>query len=307
MQKEYYSHGKLLLTGEYVVLDGALSLALPTTYGQSLKLREVKKPELHWKSLDEKGETWFEGTFELSGIHFTATDKDIADVLIKILKEARKLNPEFLKPDSGFEVLTKLDFPRNWGLGSSSTLINNIAQWAGVDPYTLLWNAFSGSGYDIACARSSTPLSYRLEGKKAISRPVNFDPSFKDSLFFVHLNKKQNSREGIARYRSFKNESRKNEVISAVSRISSELSDCDSLELFENHIKEHEQLISSLIELPTVKEQLFPDYFGELKSLGAWGGDFILATGNEETAGYFKSKGFETVIPYSNMILNIDQ
>ena len=30
----FYSNGKLLITGEYVVLDGAKALALPTKFGQ---------------------------------------------------------------------------------------------------------------------------------------------------------------------------------------------------------------------------------------------------------------------------------
>ena len=36
MKKTFYSNGKLLITGEYVVLDGAKALALPTKYGQNL-------------------------------------------------------------------------------------------------------------------------------------------------------------------------------------------------------------------------------------------------------------------------------
>ena len=31
----FYSNGKLLITGEYVILDGALSLAVPSLLGQS--------------------------------------------------------------------------------------------------------------------------------------------------------------------------------------------------------------------------------------------------------------------------------
>jgi len=55
--------------------------------------------------------------------------------------------------------------------------------------------------------------------------------------------------------------------------------------------------------LKTVQEIYFSDYFGQTKSLGAWGGDFILATGNEDTSKYFKEKGFQTVIPYQDLIL----
>ena len=39
-------------------------------------------------------------------------------------REIRKLNPDFLHLDSGFVIKTNLTFPRDWGLGSSSTLIN---------------------------------------------------------------------------------------------------------------------------------------------------------------------------------------
>jgi hypothetical protein len=41
---------------------------------------------------------------------------------------------------------------------------------------------------------------------------------------------------------------------------------------------------------------------GAIKSLGAWGGDFILASGNQKTPNYFHEKGFKTVISYSEMI-----
>ncbi len=39
-------------------------------------------------------------------------------------------------------------------------------------------------------------------------------------------------------------------------------------------------------------DKIFLDYFGQTKSLGAWGGDFILATGNKDTPKYFKNKGY---------------
>ena len=36
-----------------------------------------------------------------------------------------------------------------------------------------------------------------------------------------------------------------------------------------------------------IKENAFSDYFGQVKSLGAWGGDFVLVTGNEDTPSIF--------------------
>ena len=61
----FYSHGKLLLTGEYVVLDGALSLAIPTRFGQDLLVKPIENSILLWKSYDENKAIWFEDTFKI--------------------------------------------------------------------------------------------------------------------------------------------------------------------------------------------------------------------------------------------------
>jgi len=91
--------------------------------------------------------------------------------------------------------------------------------------------------------------------------------------------------------------------IKRISEISDEFLTTKSLEEFDKLIVEHEQIISSIIKLKTVKEKLFPDYFGAIKSLGAWGGDFVLVTGNASTPVYFKNKGFETILTYNQMVL----
>ncbi len=316
---KYYSNGKLLFTGEYLVLDGAKSLALPTQFGQDLVISPIKEPQLVWGSFTVTGECWFEAVFDLPKLRLKnatfnsdveGSAEFIAETLQTILTEARKLNPDFLQVDSGFVVKTNLNFPRNWGLGSSSTLINNIASWANVNAYDLLWNAFSGSGYDIACAQNNSPILYQLENHNTSQKPkvdsVEFNPSFKEELFFVYLNKKQNSREGIKRYKLY--QSKKDNItiqkdIDEVSMITQEFLNVTSTKDLEKVMLEHERLIASIIQLNPIKEALFSDYFGAVKSLGAWGGDFILATGNEDSLNYFKEKGFYTVVPYSKMIL----
>ncbi|MBC8766416.1 GHMP kinase [Arenibacter sp. BSSL-BM3] len=306
MTKQYYSNGKLLITGEYLVLDGALSLAVPTLYGQSLAVKEIKENLLVWKSLDDKGRTWFEGVYELDKLSevsdnaLSPESKPISDRLIKLLLEAKKLNPNFLASDQGLEISTALNFPREWGLGSSSTLINNIAQWANIDAYELLWNAFSGSGYDIACAQHNNPITYQLKNSKPIALTVGFNPSFKNDLYFVYLNQKQNSREGIAHYRD--KDFNTFTTLSQISSITQRILTCTRLSQFEKLLKKHEAILSDILEVATVKERLFPDYKGAIKSLGAWGGDFILATGNKTTPDYFKEKGYATVISYSKMV-----
>jgi len=300
---DFYSNGKLLISGEYVVLDGAKSLALPTTFGQSLVISTLDEEKLIWESIDVNDNTWFSTSFSIENgniIHPNTKD-ELHTVLHTILTEAKRLNPTFLNSQKGFYVKTKLTFPRNWGLGSSSTLINNIADWAKVNPYALLWNAFSGSGYDIACAKHDTAIHYQLLNKKPKVSEVTFNPSFINDLYFIHLNKKQNSRNAIKNYRKLQgticNE------IKVVNEITDDLTRSTSIEEFAFLLKEHEQIISGIIKEVPVQERLFPDYFGQLKSLGAWGGDFILATGNGETPAYFKAKGYKTILPFKEMIL----
>lgn len=306
----HYSNGKLLLTGEYVVLDGATSLAVPTKFGQDLIVEPIKEPQLIWGSFTHTGECWFEASFDLPKLRLTSatfnSDKEgsaefIAETLHDILQEAKKLNPDFLNTNHGGIVKTNLTFPQNWGLGSSSTLINNIATWANINPFTLLWNAFSGSGYDIACAKHNTPILYKLEDKQPHIEEVNFNPSFSEELFFVHLNQKQNSREGIAHYKKHKEEALR--LIPEIDNLTREFLHTNTSKDLNKIIIEHEKLISSIIKINPIKETTFPDYFGEVKSLGAWGGDFILATGNEDSINYFQQKGFNTILSYKEMIL----
>ena len=39
-----------------------------------------------------------------------------------------------------------------------------------------------------------------------------------------------------------------------------------------------------------------------IKSLGAWGGDFILATSKDDPTSYFKKKGFNTIFKFDDII-----
>ena len=292
------------------MLEGASALAVPTKFGQDLKVEKIKEPQLIWESFTNTGDCWFEAVFELPKLRLVnatfnsdseGSAEFIAETLQDILLETRKLNPEFLESEHGFQVKNNLTFPRDWGLGTSSTLINNIAQWANIDAFQLLWNSFSGSGYDIANAQYNIPILYALKNQKPVIKKVDFLPSFSDQLFFVHLNKKQDSKDGIARFKE-RREKIHNEI-QLVSEISKQLIQEQKLSEFEKLIQEHEKIISSIIELPTVKERLFPDYFGTMKSLGAWGGDFMLATGNKDTPQYFIDKGYATILRYSDMVL----
>ena len=298
-KKEFYAHGKLLLTGEYGVLDGALSLALPARYGQHMQVHPLHEKRVFFCSLTTEGTPWFEEEL------FVGSSNPVAQTLEKILREAQRLQPGFLS-QTGARVTTRLEFPQGWGLGSSSTLIAMIAQWAQVDPYQLLWNSFGGSGYDIACATASSPILYQLQEGQAKAYPIYYQPNFANSLFFVYLNQKQNSREGIAHYRAIKKN--KPILIQQLSLLTESVYRCEYVELFTSLITQHEALLSNFLQLPTVKERLFADFEGAIKSLGAWGGDFILAVGQANyVKEYFSQKGYTTIRSFEEMILPTDR
>ncbi|MBI1226474.1 MAG: GHMP kinase [Bacteroidetes bacterium] len=308
----FHAHGKLLLTAEYFVLDGALALALPVKLGQSLKFGslEVENSMLHWRSSDEKGGCWFEAKFDPERFDFSdATDPAIAERLQKILQAARNLNPNFLTKCQLPIANCQLDFPRLWGLGTSSTLVYLVAKWAQVDPFELSARTFGGSGYDIACAGADGPILYKLGNGKPQFELCDFNPQFRNSLYFIYLGKKQDSREGIRNYRFTTDDlrlTRLPELVTEISVLTRRFLAAQTLAEFEGLIGQHENLVAETIGLPRAKALYFNDFWGEVKSLGAWGGDFVMAASSrsaEETRQYFNEKGFEVFLPFDELVL----
>ncbi len=304
MKKTFYSNGKLLITGEYVVLDGAIALALPTKYGQNLIIEEGENQIIAWKSFDADGSIWFESHIPFSSIIRKERFDDSATIkntLIEILHEAYLMNSDFITNSKGYIITTALTFPKFWGLGTSSTLINNVAQWLEIDAFTLLRKSFGGSGYDIACAQNNSAILYQLVDEKPITTLVNFNPSFTDKIHFVYLNRKQNSKTAIAAYYSNHGNIRK--TIPAINKITHAVVEATEPKVFAHELQKHEIEMSEILEMKTVKEALFHDFNGTVKSLGAWGGDFVMVISKENPTAYFKEKGYEIIIPYHEMIL----
>ncbi|SDS17199.1 GYDIA family GHMP kinase [Winogradskyella sediminis] len=305
--QSYRSNGKLLLTAEYAVLDGAKALAIPTSYGQSLVVKTYDSDTIQWKSYNELNAVWFECIISLDAIKSYRPNRlakhSVQERLIQVIHAAQELNSEFLIDNQGYLITTHQDFNRLWGLGTSSTLINNIALWANVNPYALLARTFGGSGYDIACAQHSTAITFQLQSKakNPIVNAVDFKPEFRNHLYFVYLNQKQNSRDGISAYKAL------NKIdtsgITKINEITDQMIVCNSLSEFEILLNAHEHIIAHLIDQKPVKDRLFSDFNGAVKSLGAWGGDFVLVTSKTDPTAYFKNKGLHTVLPYKDLVL----
>ena len=301
--KTFHSNGKLLLTGEYLVLHGAAALALPTRLGQSMTVETVHAPSLQWNAYKPDG-PWFSATLNPETLDVVEADAPFkAERLSQILNAVKELNPSAFQPGLHFE--TRLEFNPEWGLGSSSTLLANLAHWAEVNPYMLLNRTFPGSGYDIACASADGPIFYKIIDHKPGTAKANFIPPFADHLFFVYQGHKQTSSSEVEDFNARFHPEEHQDDLETVSKISLTLPHIDNLEHFKDLLLLHEITIARCTGKDMVQQQ-YPDFKGILKSLGAWGGDFLLAATElsfDEVRAYFQDKGLSTVFKYQDLIL----
>ncbi len=294
--KSFHSNGKLLISGEYLVLDGALSLALPCKFGQSLKFTEDSNGNLEWISKDMNDTIWFTAYFEAKTLKVLKTSNYNTVKWVKKILEFCNKNSLTNKSLQG-KIECKLEFPNNWGLGSSSTLLNNLASLYEINPYDLNFSTTNGSGYDIACAGSNSAITYQVIENIPQVKKMDWSPVFKDEILFIFLKKKQKSNLEVKRFKELKKDP---DLISRISSITKEIIYSKTIEEFEHLLDEHEAITGQYIQSETVKSKYFSDYEGSVKSLGAWGGDFVLAT--RKNKNYFFDKGFETILSFSEII-----
>lgn len=305
----FHSHanGKLLLTGEYLVLRGAMALALPLKKGQSLSI-EKREPSGHpyisWFAY-APDKLWFKTTLELPSLDIIGTDDRPKSAKLQlILLTIKQLNPQLFDGSAGYKIVTRLDFEPQWGLGSSSTLVSNLARWAKIDPYTLLNFSIGGSGYDIACATATKSILYKVNTLRPQIKPANFKPIFSPHLYFVYQGKKQDSTQGVAAFNAQTEGRSLDMLIERVSEISHEAASTDSFDHFCALMDEHEQLMSGVLLAPVIKSQ-YPDFDGSIKSLGAWGGDFMLvmsSKGPDYIRHYFTKHSLTDIFAYNDLV-----
>jgi len=299
----FYSNGKLLLSGEYAVLDGATAFALPIKFGQTLEFKNnISDNIFKWEAF-VKEKLWFFVDFDLANFNIINTNiKPVAERLQNILITLNKLKPEF-KSEIQNNVISNINFNREWGFGTSSTLINNIANWAKINPFSLFKNISEGSGYDIAAAQISKPFLYTVSDiTNPIIKEIDFTPNFTDKLDFVYLGKKQNSDKSIAEYK--KTEKFNNMEINEISLISKSMAKCNNIVNFQKLMIQHENIIGSILKIKPIKKSQFSNFEGSIKSLGAWGGDFIMVASNNDNnyvRKYFAKKNLNTIFTYNQL------
>lgn len=295
-----------MIAGEYAVLDGALAFAIPSKFGQTLTVEyseSVENPKLKWEAYLQDGSLWFSTEFDLQTLEIIKTSNaKFSSKLWDVFQVIEKLNPDFFyRQSQNIYCKTQLEFPKDWGLGSSSTLIYLLSKWADVNSFELNKQTFKTSGYDVACAGFDTPIFYQQSNAQRKIEEVKFRPDFTDQLYFVYLNQKQDTQTNVAQnYRELPKDT---EWIEFISTTSYNMANSKTLEEFEKWMNVHEELIAAKLKFPKVKDLYFSDYAGSVKSLGAWGGDFALITSREGFRNYFQSKGFSTILSFSDLLI----
>ncbi len=303
------SHGKIMISGEYAAMYGANVLAIPLKVGQSLKVYEKDTGSLDWEAykMDELWNTVsfpdkFDGKLHIGN----RTNAGFAVVIHKVLRMALNLSDIKLEDILTKRFETNINFNPELGLGSSSTLIVNLARYFNVDPFELNALSFKGSGYDIAASMSDLPVLYNKNVKNPEYVELKFKPSFHENLYFVYSGNKVSSLKAIDKI------SRKditNQQLSKISALTTSMALCNNIEDFMELINEHEKIISKILHIPTLNNKQFYDFEGSIKSLGAWGGDMMLvATTNPDhyVERYFNRRGHDIIYKYADLALDID-
>jgi len=300
---EFHANGKLLITGEYLVLAGARALAMPVRFGQDMVVIPADSGRISWESIAPGG-TWFTAQIELPAFHIVTTSSlKVAEGLKKLLIAVRKLDPKFLTDGRGWKVHVQSDYPLAWGLGSSSTLCSLVASWAGVNPFRLCRMISSGSGYDIACADQKQMIFYTMQDLPLIV-PAIAGPALRNCTWFAYLGNKQDTAMEVATFMAAKNYTP--DQVNRVSQISSLVCNASTPDELIRLVNEHEALISGILCKPPISDR-FPGFPGTVKSLGAWGGDFAMfVSGNDpaEVKNILIREGFSTVFRFSEIAAN---
>ncbi len=322
---DFKANGKLLITGEYLVLHSALALALPLKFGQRMRVTPVAEPVIRWISEDSNG-VWLSGEFDPLTFSILQRDQPGDDMLPKfqfiseLLRLIKTINQHFpffsakepKAPFTGAIVYIYADYPLEWGMGSSSTLLSLLAQWADIDVFSLFCKVSKGSGYDVVSATQSEPFFYKLLEKEcSLPYQIRYEVSqatpglaLRNYAYFGYLGNKQDSVAEVNKY--LKSGIVNPDFILRISELSKAICTASSYDYLKETILEHEQIISEVIGKQKVGEQRFAGLPFAVKSLGAWGGDFAMFVSDmsfEEIQALLASKGVRQLFTFNTICI----
>lgn len=261
---------------------GVEALALPVRAGQWQHVWEMPAKgvsKLVWQSKDADGGVWFECRVDTDIMHVSETTSETySDTLLRLLFCIKEQKPELFL-HKNIRIETECEFNRSFGLGSSSTLVCNLAKWSGVNAHLLQERAFGGSGYDVAVGNLGRPLVYWLENNEPNWSSWQLPPDFTHDWYLAFPGEKQNSRDSLAGVKA------QLDKISSDVALLQQMNACiqaikspRSLPMLEAMLEMWQALLSQRLDLPRPYETLglWPVKGGLCKYLGAWGGDVLL-------------------------------
>ena len=131
---------------------------------------------------------------------------------------------------------------------------------------------------------------------------VSFDPRFEDHLYFMYQGNKRDTAQEIKRFKSLEHSPEFiKKSIKTINDIGQTMLKTQSLDEFCHLIDLHEDTIAAVVDHPPIKMKNFSDFDGSIKSLGAWGGDFMLVASRlpyDTIKNYFLRKGKSVVLTY---------
>jgi mevalonate kinase len=276
----FRANGKFLLSAEYVVMDGAWALALPLKWGQTLHIEPYQGDFCLIESREANQQVWFKATFHPgTGLVMESNSEAVALKLEQLLAAIpAEIKRQGLKSK---KLIFQADFNRNWGLGSSSTLVSLLGQYLEQNPYSLLRQSFGGSGYDIACATALQPILYRLDSPDSPSvQPFSLQPDLLQHMHFFYLGRKAQSAQAIGHYRTLPILERQR-AAAEISELSLHMQSNQTLSEWTLALKQHNKILQKLLQQPDPCMAI-PGAPGASKPMGAWGGDFMLGLGPAE-------------------------
>lgn len=309
--QSFYAPGKVLLNGEYTVLVGFEGMALPAKCGQWLDTWVFNTPNgkvdtLYYQALDENELPWFQLEVSLDEMlpssEISADDKPVAEVFLKLLN---LVADSFFESGKSIRLVTRLEFNRNSGLGSSSTFVALMSQFFGLNPQEVQAQLFGGSGYDVAIAQVQKPLIFWKNEQGAHFRPWKLSSSLTQQWNIVFWGEKVNSRTSSANVKNTLEQlSQDTAYKMQLEKILSLTRDAQDIPTLETSLEMMQMFLSQLLEMDTPYQTLGikPVSQGLCKWLGAWGGDMLLVNKKilQEYSTVFKNK---TVVLWNDWVI----
>lgn len=301
MIQNYHSNGNLLLTGEYLISQGAEAIALPLKKGHTLAVTPIHGKKIIWESVYNQ-ETKTKISLKSDDFEITQTNNEnSAKFIQQLLRKAMDHLPP-LSHLPGYHIKAIHDYPEFLEFGCESALIANIANWFNINPYRFSRDISPGLEHGIACARSNKPILYQLTNKYPDYREINLNLPFKGNIYIIYTGHNPDSYNKKKQTQKYPDH---HEVFPKIREINKRIIQSRTYEEFENSILDHDKILSGVLKEQRLQERIFQDFPGLIKPLNEWNGELNLVTwkgDKNELHEYFAPYNIQTIFTWDELV-----